>query len=170
MSSTADNSVEANKLSVGEGVAIRDAVLVANSVSVDGMLEGDIEVANLLVSRTGTIRGRISVTRNAEIFGRVQERLDVKGLLILRSTSRIEGIVSYGRLSIEQGATIVGEISSADHPVAESVEYAEQEEQAEQSSQPEQRVEVRSGNGIAPLRRLDLSVLELMPGPIAATS
>jgi cytoskeletal protein CcmA (bactofilin family) len=48
---------------------------------VDGLLEGDITVDNLIVSRTGTISGRISVAANAEIHGQVFEKLDVKGLL-----------------------------------------------------------------------------------------
>ncbi len=150
-----DRMPEANKLFVGEGVTVREAVLSADTVTVDGVLEGDIATVNLVVNATGTIRGRISVAKNAEIFGTVLERFDVKGDLIMRSGGSVAGTVSYGRLSLEQGASITGEISSPDHRAAQ------------QPPVPDHKPEIRSGNGFMPL---DLSALELMPGPIAATS
>ena len=107
-----EDKPQANKLYIGEGVAIRGAVLQSETIVVDGLLEGDITVGNLLVRETGTIKGRVSVSQNAEIFGRVLDKFDVRGLLFLRATSRVEGNVSCGMLSIEQGATITGGISS----------------------------------------------------------
>jgi cytoskeletal protein CcmA (bactofilin family) len=157
MSSTADNLPEANKLFIGEGVTVKGVVLAAGTIVVDGVLEGDIAVDDLHVSQTGTIRGRISVAKNAEIFGRVLAKLDVKGVLILHSASRVEGVISYGRLSTEPGAAIVGEVSAPDRA-------------AQQLSEPNRRADARSGNGASPVRLLDLSALELMPAPIAATS
>jgi len=156
--STIDRAPAANNLFIGQGVVAREVVLVAESVTVNGVLEGDIAVANLLVNRTGTVRGRISVTKSAEIYGAVLERLDVKGDLILRAGSTVAGTVSYGRLATEQGANITGEISCPN------------ERAAQQPSQPDRKIEVRPSNGAAPANRIDLSVLELMPGPIAARS
>ena len=145
---------EANKLYIGEGVAIKGAVLQSENVVVDGVLEGDIAVGNLLVRETGTIKGRVTVSQNAEIFGKVLEKLDVRGLLILRATSRIEGNVSCGVLSIEQGATITGGISST---VART-----------QSFTANSRQGARDDNAAAPpARRVDLSALD-MPSPISA--
>jgi cytoskeletal protein CcmA (bactofilin family) len=155
MSATIDTMPEANKLYVGKGVTIKGAVLVSDTVVIDGFLEGDISVENLLVSEKGTIRGRISVAGNAEIAGTVFERLDVKGLLILRSSSRVDGNISFGTLTMEQGASVTGEVSSA-HSRAD-----------QQSSSPGRNQAARSGNA-APTKALDLSALELMPGPITA--
>jgi len=94
MSATVGCILDANKLFVGEGVTIR--------------------VDNLIVRKTGTISGRIAVAGNAEICGQVLEKLDVKGLLVLRAGGRVDGNVSFGALTIEQGATITGEVSSTD--------------------------------------------------------
>lgn len=155
MSAALDKKPEANKLYIGEGVVIKGAVLMSDTIVVDGVLEGDISVCNLVVRETGTIRGRVAVSQNAEIFGKVFEKLEVRGLLVLRATSRVEGNVSCGMLTIEQGASITGGISSADQPVAQY------------SSTSDRRPDVRSGNGAAVLKRLDLSALEL-PSPIDA--
>ena len=43
------------------------------------------------------------------------EKLDVMCLLILRSTGRVDGNISYGLLQIEQGASIAGGLSSTDY-------------------------------------------------------
>ena len=67
MSATVGCIPDANKLFVGEGVTIRGAVVLADTIVVDGVLEGDIRVDNLIVRKTGTISGRIAVAGNAEI-------------------------------------------------------------------------------------------------------
>jgi len=144
---------EANKLYVGEGVAIKGAVLQSETVVVEGLLEGDITVANLVVRENGTIKGRVAVSQNAEIFGKVLEKLDVRGLLILHATSRVEGNVSCGMLSIEQGATIIGGISSM--------------AAGSQALTPYSRQDARASKAVAPARRADLPVLD-MPSPIPA--
>ena len=144
---------EANKLYVGAGVVIKEAVLQSDTVVVEGLLEGDITVTNLLVRETGTIKGRVAVSQNAEIFGRVLEKLDVRGLLILHATSRVEGTVSCGMLSIEQGATITGGISSM--------------AAGTQSVSAYDRQDTRTSKAAAPGRRADLPMLD-MPSPIPA--
>jgi cytoskeletal protein CcmA (bactofilin family) len=158
MSATADKLPEANKLYIGRGVTIKVGVLTSDTVIVDGFLEGDASVGNLLVSETGTIKGRINVAENAEIFGKVFERLDVKGLLVLRSTCRVDGNVSCGSLQIEQGANITGAIASTDRR-ADQPEFKSVRDEAS-----------RPANGNSTLQRLDLSALELAPSPFPAAS
>lgn len=86
-----------------------------DTLVVCGVLEGDVTVGNLIVGETGAIKGRITVAENAEISGKVYEKLEVKCLLILRSTGRVDGNISYGLLQIEQGASIAGGLSSTDY-------------------------------------------------------
>ena len=114
MSSAVDSMPDASRLYIGEGVTIKGEISVPDTLVVCGSVEGDVSVGNLVVGETGVIKGRIIVAQNAEISGKVFEKLDVKCLMILRSTSRVDGNVSYGMLQIEQGATIAGGISSTD--------------------------------------------------------
>ena len=116
---------------------------------VDGLLEGDVIVGNLIVRSSGIIRGRITVRKNAEIFGKIIDKLDVRGLLILRASSRVEGNVSCGLLTIEQGANISGGIASTS---AET-----------QASFSERRQEIRPAETFT--RREDLPAIDV--GPVA---
>ena len=115
MSSAVDSMPDASRLYIGEGVTIKGEISVPDTLVVCGSVEGDVSVGNLVVGETGVIKGRIIVAQNAEISGKVFEKLDVKCLMILRSTSRVDGNVSYGMLQIEQGATIAGGISSSEY-------------------------------------------------------
>lgn len=151
---------EANTLYVGERIAVRGAIVVANAVVVDGLLEGDISAGHLLVTETGTIRGKVSVTQNADVFGHVYDRLDVKGLLILRATSRADGNITSGMLQIEKGATINGGICSTYHHAAQF------------ASKPESKREPRFHGVPQAVRPLELPSLEVGPptDPIAASA
>jgi cytoskeletal protein CcmA (bactofilin family) len=115
MSSTEHAMPDANRLFIGEGVTIKGEISVPDPLVVCGVLEGDVTVGNLVVGETGAIKGRITVAENAEISGKVFEKLDVKCLLILRSTGRVDGNISYGLLQIEQGVSIAGGLSSTDY-------------------------------------------------------
>jgi cytoskeletal protein CcmA (bactofilin family) len=164
MSTDGENRPESNTLYIGERVAVRGAVVVANAVVVDGLLEGDISAGNLMVTETGTIRGKISVTQNADIFGRVYDRLDVKGLLILRATSGADGNITSGMLQIEQGANINGGICSTYHHAAKS--------DSKSDSKPERKREPRLSNVTPMAKPLDLPTLEVVPrsDPFAASA
>jgi cytoskeletal protein CcmA (bactofilin family) len=158
MSAALSDKPEANKLYIGQGVTIKGEVQVADVIVVDGVLDGDISVGTLLVREAGTIRGRVVVANDAEVFGNVFDRLEVRGLLVLHATSRVEGNVTCGRLTIEQGARITGGIASAS------------DRAAPMSLHSKHNHDVRVSNGASSLGRLDLSALELMPGPVAATA
>jgi len=109
-----DRLPEADRLYVGEGVMIHGDVVTDGTVIVQGVLQGDLSVGNLVVGKLGTITGRTNVAESAEIFGKVIERLTVRGLLILRSTCRVSGNVNCGVLQIEPGAIVTGGINSID--------------------------------------------------------
>src|ERR1700735_380697 len=91
MSSVEELKPGASKLYIGEGVTIKGEISVPDTLVVYGTLEGDVSAGNLVVGETGVIKGRVVVAQNAEISGKVFEKLDVKCLMILRSTSRVDG-------------------------------------------------------------------------------
>ena len=155
MSSTEHTMPDANRLYIGEGVTIKGEISVPDTLVVCGVLEGDVTVGNLIVGETGVIKGRITVAENAEISGKVYEKLDVKCLLILRSTGRVDGNISYGLLQIEQGASIAGGASSTDYRPEQQkppkVELYPRDQKGKQDG-------MRTGKG-------GLSQLEPLPSP-----
>jgi cytoskeletal protein CcmA (bactofilin family) len=165
MSAAASRLPQPGTLYIGEGVTIKGAVVVPGTVVVDGLLEGDIDVDNLLLRARGTVTGRIRVAKNAEISGRVLDRLEVKGLLVLRAGGRIEGNTRFGTLTIEPGANITGEVSSVDYRANFQSSYRA----SPPSPLPAPVSDARPADPAPSLRQLDLSALDEMPGPIAAT-
>jgi cytoskeletal protein CcmA (bactofilin family) len=162
MSSAVDSMPDASRLYVGEGVSIKGEITVPDTLVVCGVIDGDVSVGNLVVGETGIIKGRIIVAQNAEISGKVSEKLDVKCLLILRSTGRVEGNVSYGMLQIEQGATIVGGISSTEYRTEQRA--AKSDPSVKQDPKP-LRPDSSLGNGARIVKQSDLPAMEpgLMP-------
>ena len=146
---------DANRLYIGEGVTIKGEISVPDTLVVCGVLEGDVTVGNLVVGETGAIKGRITVAENAEISGKVFEKLDVKCLLILRSTGRVDGNISYGLLQIEQGASIAGGLSSTDY-------RPEQKPQKAEIFPRDQKIQRDASRGPKPA---GLSPLEPLPSP-----
>jgi cytoskeletal protein CcmA (bactofilin family) len=156
---------DASRLYIGEGVTIKGEISVPDTLVVCGSVEGDVSVGNLVVGETGVIKGRTTVAQNAEISGKVFEKLDVKCLMILRSTSRVDGNVSYGMLQIEQGATIAGGISSTEY------RPEQQKPKTEQPVRQEPRPQAVLGNGVRPTSRpADLSALDAAPSPVQPTA
>jgi cytoskeletal protein CcmA (bactofilin family) len=178
MSASGGRTPDANTLYIGDGVTIKGAVVVCNTLVVDGDFEGDIHVDNLLVGATGAVTGRTKVTQNAEIAGKVSEKIEVKGLLVMRAGGRVEGNISFGTLTMERGASITGDVASVDfHNNMQSTYRASQPPPREQqpsrpspASIPVPQQEARPGPIAAPVKRLDLSALDEMPGPFAATA
>ena len=164
MASAVDSMPDASRLYIGEGVTIKGEISVPDTLVVCGSVEGDVSVGNLVVGETGVIKGRTVVAQNAEISGKVFEKLDVKCLMILRSTSRVDGNVSYGMLQIEQGATIAGGISSTEYRPEQ--QKAKPEQPARQEQRPPQAV---LGNGARPTKPADLSALDAAPSPVQPT-
>jgi cytoskeletal protein CcmA (bactofilin family) len=171
MSADVDQVPDANKLSIGEGVTIHGAVVVSSTVVVEGVLEGDITAENLIVTATGTISGRIFVTKNAEISGKALEKLDVKGLLILRAGGHVDGSISFGTLSIEQGASITGDISSTDYRINQQSSYRATPTAAKPAHTPQPHpTSTEPAARPEPAARLELSVPDLIPGPASASA
>jgi cytoskeletal protein CcmA (bactofilin family) len=163
MSSVVETMPDPSRLYIGEGVTIKGEITVPDTLVVCGTVEGDVSVGNLVVGETGVIKGRIIVAQNAEISGKVFEKLDVKCLMILRSTSRVDGNVSYGMLQIEQGATIAGGISSTEYRPEQKTVKTEP-----QPARPEPRTlrpESPLGNGIRPSKQPDIAALDQSPMP-----
>jgi cytoskeletal protein CcmA (bactofilin family) len=60
---------------------------------------------------TGTFKGSAEI-ESAEISGQLEGNLTVRQRLLIRSTGRVIGTVRYGRIEIEQGGEINGDVRS----------------------------------------------------------
>ena len=61
------------------------------------------------IAPTGPLKGAAAMEM-AEVSGRFEGTLTTRDILIVRSTGRITGTVRFGKLEIERGGEVVGDI------------------------------------------------------------
>lgn len=96
-------------LLVGEGVNITGNIAVLGAVHIYGIVNGEITAHEIHVGETGRVNGEMKVSL-ADIKGEVSNSIQVKETLIIRSTGKVSGTISYQSLEIEQGGMIEGKI------------------------------------------------------------
>ena len=72
----------------------------------DGRIDGNIRCAGLVQGEASEVTGAV-VAENARVAGRIKGSITAETLVILK-TARIEGDVSYGALTVEEGAQVDG--------------------------------------------------------------
>lgn len=97
-------------LVIGREIEVRGEIGSCERLIVEGKLEASTSVGTLRVSEAGLFVGEAEV-QQAEISGRFEGELEVHGELRLTPTARVEGRIRYGRIVIESGGEISGEIS-----------------------------------------------------------
>lgn len=95
---------------LGPDIAINGDLAATADLHLDGRVDGDITCAALVQGQTSEIMGMV-VAENARVAGKINGSITADTLVILK-TARIEGDVTYGTLSIEEGAQVVGNFSN----------------------------------------------------------
>lgn len=98
-----------DSLLVGENVNITGNITVLGDVHIYGNVNGEITAQEIHIGETGKVNGEIKVSL-ADIRGEVSNSVHVKETLIIRSTGKISGTISYQSLEIEQGGIIEGKV------------------------------------------------------------
>ena len=94
---------------LGPDIAITGDLMAKADLHLDGKVGGDISCAALVQGETSEITGAV-VAQTARIAGKIRGSITAEVLVILRS-ARIEGDVSYGALTIEEGAQVDGKFT-----------------------------------------------------------
>lgn len=63
------------------------------------------------IAEGGVFAGQVGVDR-AEIRGRFEGEMTVRDRLVVHSTGRVSGKVRYGRLAVEEGGEIIGDLEA----------------------------------------------------------
>jgi cytoskeletal protein CcmA (bactofilin family) len=94
---------------LGPDIAIEGDLTATADLHLDGRISGDINCAALVQGEASEVTGAV-VAESARIAGIVKGSITAAVLVILR-TARIEGDVTYGALSIEEGAQVDGKFT-----------------------------------------------------------
>ena len=99
---------------LGTDIVIGGDLIGATELHVDGTVNGDINCASLIQGEASEVTGTV-VAENARVGGTIKGSITAATLVILK-TATIQGDVTYGALTIENGARVDGKFT---HEVGE---------------------------------------------------
>jgi cytoskeletal protein CcmA (bactofilin family) len=100
------------KLIVGQGISLDGKISSCDRLIVDGKVEAELQDCHTVeITENGTFKGAAEIA-NAEISGHYDGSLTVRENLLIRATGRVTGTVRYGKLHIEDGGEINGDVKS----------------------------------------------------------
>jgi cytoskeletal protein CcmA (bactofilin family) len=107
-----DGKNEAKRLIVGRGISLGGKISSCDRLVIDGRVEAELEDCHTVeVTENGTFKGAAEIA-GADISGHYDGSLTVRENLLIRGTGRVSGTVRYGRLHIEDGGEINGDVKS----------------------------------------------------------
>lgn len=99
-------------LTVGHDILLKGEIATCDRLVIDGKVEASIsDVHTVEISETGSFKG-VAQVEDAEINGVFEGELVVKNRLVIYSTGRVRGKITYGEIEIERGGELTGEIKT----------------------------------------------------------
>jgi cytoskeletal protein CcmA (bactofilin family) len=98
-----------DQANIGRSLVIKGEVTGAESLFIDGRVEGTINFPDnrVTVGRNGTVAANITA-KEVVIMGKVQGNVDCADRLDIRSEGLLSGDVITHRISVEEGAILKG--------------------------------------------------------------
>jgi cytoskeletal protein CcmA (bactofilin family) len=105
---------ESNKLTVGRDIHLKGEITSCHKLVVEGKVEAALAGAHVIeVAPNGYFKGDAQVDE-ADISGRYEGTLIARDKLVIRARGRVSGSIRYGRIVIESGGEISGDMQALD--------------------------------------------------------
>ncbi len=107
---------KSNCLTVGENISLSGEITSCDRLIVEGNVKVNLTNAEIIeISSSGIFKGSAKV-ETAQINGYFEGKLEVKGVLRIQKEGRVSGSVRYGKIVIEPGGEISGDMTSFNSP------------------------------------------------------
>ena len=101
-----------SRLIVGSDVKLKGAeILDCDTLVVEGRVEATMDSRVIRIAEKGAFVGKVSIDI-AEIHGSFEGELIARSQLIIHATGRVSGKIRYGKLVIDEGGELCGDINS----------------------------------------------------------
>jgi cytoskeletal protein CcmA (bactofilin family) len=101
-----------SKLTVGPNIKLKGVEITdCDTLVVEGSVEATMDSRVIQISERGSFKGSAEIDI-AEIHGQFDGNLTVRQKLVIYSTGKVTGRVRYGKVVIEEGGQLSGEIES----------------------------------------------------------
>jgi cytoskeletal protein CcmA (bactofilin family) len=108
--SSSDSS--GSKLTVGPNIKLKGVEITdCDTLVVEGTVEATMDSRVIQISENGAFRGSAEIDI-AEIHGEFNGTLTVRQKLVIYSTGKVNGKIRYGKLVVEEGGQLAGEIEA----------------------------------------------------------
>lgn len=110
----ADKSAKSSRriLTVGHDILLKGEIATCDRLVIEGKVDATIsDVHTIEISEVGSFKG-VAQVEDAEINGVFEGELIVKNRLVIYSTGRVRGKITYGEIEIERGGELTGEIKT----------------------------------------------------------
>ncbi len=108
----------ASKLIVGPDIKLKGAEITdCDTLIVEGRVEASMDSRVIQISERGVFAGK-AVIDVAEIRGSFEGELTVRKQLLICASGKVSGKIRYGKLAIEEGGEITGDIAALADPQA----------------------------------------------------
>ncbi|RMX03028.1 polymer-forming cytoskeletal protein [Corticibacter populi] len=102
-----------SKLTVGPNIKLKGVEITdCDVLFIEGVVEATLDSHLIQIAQQGSFNGTANIDI-AEIRGTFEGDLTVRDKLTVFSTGKVQGKIRYGKLVVEEGATITGEISAS---------------------------------------------------------
>lgn len=100
------------RLIVGPDVKLKGAeILDCDTLVVEGRVEATMDSRVIRIAELGAFAGKVSIDI-AEIHGHFEGDLTARTQLIIHATGRVSGKIRYGKLVIDEGGELCGDINA----------------------------------------------------------
>jgi len=104
--------VSGSTLTVGPNIKLKSAEISdCDTLVVEGHVDGTVSSQAIQIAQTGTLNGTATID-NAEIRGEFKGELTVRKRLMICATGKVTGKVTYGKLVIEEGGELIGDVQA----------------------------------------------------------
>ncbi len=99
-----------SKLTVGPNIKLKGVEITdCDTLVVEGLVEATMDSRVIQIAQQGAFKGSAEIDV-AEIHGEFNGNLTVRDRLTIYSTGKVTGVIRYGKLVVEEGGQLSGEI------------------------------------------------------------
>ena len=104
-------STSGSRLIVGPDIKLKGVEITdCDTLVVEGTVEASMDSRVVQIAEHGVFTGKVSIDI-AEIRGRFEGELTAREQLIIYASGHVSGKIRYGRIKIEEGAEICGDVA-----------------------------------------------------------
>jgi len=107
-----DSAHQGSKLIVGPGIKLKGAEIQdCDTLVVEGRVEATMDSRVIQIADQGSFAGKVNIDV-AEIRGRFEGELTARKQLIIHATGHVSGVIRYGKIVIQEGGELTGDVKS----------------------------------------------------------